>query len=244
VLTLTPYDAWKRSHAIHHATHGSLDDRGTGDIDTLTVREYAALSPFRRFLYRTYRHPIVLFGIGPPLLFMIQHRLPFSMLRGADWRSWASVIGTNAGLLVLGGLVIWLVGWKAFLAVQLPIVAIGSSIGVWLFYIQHQFEDTHWSEGREWNHQTAALHGSSHYDLPPVLRWFSGNIGIHHVHHLASRVPFYRLPDVLRDFPELRDMGRITLRQSLGCVSLVLWDEETRRLVSFRQARAARAAAG
>lgn len=231
VLTLTPYDAWKRAHAIHHATHGSLDDRGTGDIDTLTVREYRALPRWRRFLYRAYRHPVVLFGIGPTLLFVVQHRLPFSMLRGADWRIWASVMGTNAGLLLIGGVMVWLVGWQAFLAVQLPIVVIGSSIGVWLFYIQHQFEDTIWDEKPEWNVHEAALHGSSHYDLPAFLPWLTANIGVHHVHHLYSRIPYYNLPKVLRDFPELADVHRITLWESFKCVKLRLWDETQRRLV-------------
>ncbi|WP_334148355.1 fatty acid desaturase [Hyphomicrobium sp.] len=235
VLTLTPYDAWRRAHATHHATHGSLEDRGTGDIDTLTVREYRALSPWRRFLYRAYRHPIVLFGIGPALLFVVQHRLPFSMLRGADWRIWASVMGTNAGLVLLGGLVVWLVGWEAFLAVQLPIVVVGSSVGVWLFYIQHQFEDTIWDEKPEWNVHEAALHGSSHYDLPGILPWLTAHIGVHHVHHLYSRIPYYNLPKVLRDFPELADVHRITLRESFKCVKLRLWDESRRRLVPLSE---------
>ncbi len=236
VLTLTPYDAWKRTHAIHHATHGNLEDRGTGDIDTLTVREYKALPAWRRMLYRAYRHPIVLFGVGPTLLFVIQHRLPFSMLRGSDWRSWASVLGTNAGLVAIGGLMIWLVGWKAFLAVQLPIVAIASSIGVWLFYIQHQFEDTIWDEKPEWNVHEAALHGSSHYALPGFLPWLTAHIGVHHVHHLYSRIPYYRLPQVLRDFPELANVHRITLWESFKCVKLRLWDENERRLVTLKDA--------
>jgi omega-6 fatty acid desaturase (delta-12 desaturase) len=238
VLTFTPYDAWKRSHAIHHASHGNLDERGTGDIDTLTVREYQALSPFRKLTYRLYRHPIVLFGVGPTLLFVVQHRLPFSMLRGADWKSWASVIGTNIGLVVLGGVMIWLVGWKAFFAVQLPIVAIGSSIGVWLFYIQHQFEDTFWAENPEWNVHEAALHGSSHYDLPGFLPWLTAHIGVHHVHHLYSRIPYYRLPQVLRDFPELANVHRITLWESFKCVKLRLWDEKEGRMVPLDEVRA------
>lgn len=233
VLTLTPYDAWRRSHAIHHASHGSLDDRGVGDIDTLTVSEYRALSPWQRFLYRTYRHPFVLFGIGPTYLFVIQHRLPMKMLRGADWRSLASVIGTNIGLVALVGLLVWLVGWKAFLAVQLPIVAIGSSIGVWLFYIQHQFEETIWDEKPEWNVHEAALHGSSHYDLPGFLPWLTAHIGIHHVHHLYSRIPYYNLPKVLRDYPELANVHRITLWESFKCVKLRLWDESQRRMVTL-----------
>ena len=238
VLTLTPYDAWKRSHAIHHASHGNLDQRGVGDIDTLTVREYRALSPWRRALYRIYRNPVVLFGIGPTLLFVVQHRFPISMLRNADWRSWASVIGTNLALVAFVGLVVWLVGWQAFLAVHLPIVVIGSSIGVWLFYIQHQFEDTFWAENPDWNVHEAALHGSSHYDLPGILPWLTANIGVHHVHHLYSRIPYYRLPQVLSDFPELANVHRITLWESFKCVRLRLWDESQRRLVSFAEARA------
>lgn len=233
VLTLTPYDAWRRAHATHHATHGSLDDRGTGDIDTLTVREYAALSRWQRFLYRLYRHPFVLFGIGPTILFVVQHRLPIKMLRDGDRGTWISVMGTNAALAVLAGGVIWLVGWKAFVAVELPIVAIASSLGVWLFYIQHQFEDTIWAEKPEWNVHEAALHGSSHYDLPGFLPWLTAHIGVHHVHHLYSRIPYYNLPKVLRDFPELADVHRITLWESFKCVKLRLWDEQQRRLVAL-----------
>jgi omega-6 fatty acid desaturase (delta-12 desaturase) len=238
VLTLTPYDAWKRSHAIHHASHGNLDTRGVGDIDTLTVREYRALPPWRRLVYRLYRHPVILFGIGPTLLFVVQHRLPLSLLRGADRLSWASVMGTNLGLVAAGTLLIWLVGWKAFLAVHLPIVVVGSSVGVWLFYIQHQFEDTFWAGNPQWNVHEAALSGSSHYDLPGFLAWLTANIGVHHVHHLYSRIPYYRLPQVLRDFPELADVHRITLWESFKCVKLRLWDENQRRLVSFAEARA------
>ena len=236
VLTLTPYDAWKRSHAMHHASHGNLDARGVGDIDTLTVREYRALSPRQRFTYRLYRNPIVMFGIGPTLLFVVAHRVPVNMLRGADWRSWASVVATNIGLIVVYGALIWLVGWKAFLAVQLPIVAIGSSIGVWLFYIQHQFEDTIWADKGNWNVHEAALHGSSHYDLPGVLPWLTANIGVHHVHHLYSRIPYYNLPKVLRDFPELANVHRITLWESFKCVKLRLWDEAERRMIPLSEA--------
>ncbi|MFA5948744.1 MAG: fatty acid desaturase [Hyphomicrobium sp.] len=238
VLTLTPYDAWKRSHAIHHASSGNLDERGTGDIATLTVREYRALSPMRRFFYRVYRHPIVLFLVGPVLLFVIQHRLPFSMLRDSGWRGWASVVATNAALLIAGCVLSYLIGVKAFVAVQLPIVAIASSVGVWLFYVQHQFEDTFWLRSDEWNVHEAALYGSSHYDLPGFLPWLTAHIGIHHVHHLYSRIPYYRLPQVLRDFPELANVRRITLLESLRCIKLRLWDESQRRLVSFAEARA------
>ncbi len=238
VLTLTPYDYWRRTHAVHHATTGNLDRRGIGDVSTLTVREYRAMSWLGRLRYRLYRHPLVMFGIGPAWLFVCQYRLPFGMMR-AGHLPWTSTLLTNLAVAVPVALLIWLMGLWPFLMVQVPITLIAATIGVWLFYVQHQFDETHWYGGQEWNFHSAALHGSSHYDLPPVLRWFSGNIGIHHVHHLSSKVPFYRLPQVLRDHPGLRDIGRITLVDSLRFVRLVLWDENARRLVSFRDAHAA-----
>lgn len=238
VLTLTPYDYWRRTHAIHHATAGNLDKRGIGDIQTLTLGEYRALSRWRRAQYWLYRHPLVMFGLGPAWLFVCQHRLPLGLMRcGAQ--PWVSVAATNLAIAVPVVLMIWLMGAVPFLLVQLPITLMAATVGVWLFYVQHQFEETHWSEDPDWNFHHAALHGSSNYDLPPVLHWFTGNIGIHHVHHLSSRVPFYRLPQVLKDHPELRDIGRITLLESLRSVRLVLWDENSRRLISFREARAA-----
>lgn len=243
VLTFTPYDYWRRTHAVHHASAGNLDHRGIGDVDTLTVREYQARPWAGRLGYWLYRHPLVMFGLGPAWLFVCQYRLPVGLMR-SGLEPWLSTIITNLCIAGMAALLIWLIGLTSFLLVQGLIILMAATVGVWLFYVQHQFEETHWSEGRQWNQQTAALHGSSHYDLPPLLRWLSGNIGIHHVHHLSSRVPFYRLPEVLRDFPELRDINRITFRQSLGTVKLVLWDEETRRLVSFRQARSVRPAIG
>ncbi len=237
VLTLTPYDYWRRTHAAHHANAGNLDHRGMGDITTLTVEEYRSLSRLGRLRYRLYRHPIIMFGVGPAWLFFLQQRLPFGLMR-AGAAPWVSTMATNLGIALLAGGLIWLCGVVPFLVIHLPIVGLAGAVGIWLFYVQHQFEETHWSEGSDWQFQHAALHGSSHYDLPVVLRWFSGNIGVHHVHHLSSRVPYYRLPEVLRDFPELRGIGRITLLESLRCVKLVLWDENRRRLVSFREARA------
>lgn len=234
VLTLTPYDFWRRTHAIHHASSGNLDQRGIGDIDTLTVREYLALSRWGRLRYRLYRHPIVMFGIGPAYLFILQHRLPVGLMR-RGWQPWLSTMATNAAIAAVIGTLIWFIGIGSFLLVHLPIMLLAASVGVWLFYVQHQFEDTFWAEDRTWNVHTAALHGSSHYDLPAVLRWFSANIGVHHVHHLCSRIPYYRLPDVLREHPELVATGRLTLIESLRCVRLVLWDERRRRLISFRE---------
>ncbi len=236
VLTLTPYDVWRRAHASHHATSGNLDKRGIGDIDTLTVREYRARSRLGRIGYRIYRHPLVMFGLGPAYLFLIQHRLPLgAMLKGR--LPWLSTMLTNAGIIAISLGIILVVGLEAFLLIQLPLILLAASAGVWLFYVQHQFEETHWSRAPEWQHEEAALHGSSYYDLPPLLMWFTGNIGIHHLHHLASRIPFHRLPKVMKDHPELNQIGRLTIWQSLTTVRLTLWDEHKRRMISFRELR-------
>lgn len=236
VITLTPYDFWRRTHGIHHATSGNLDRRGLGDVDTLTVREYLVLSRRRRLAYRLYRNPVVMFGIGPAYLFMLRQRLPFGLMADG-WMPWVSTMATNGAIaLVVAGMT-WWIGIGPFLLIHLPIALLGGAVGVWLFYVQHQFEHTSWSENKDWNFATAALYGSSHYDLPPVLRWFTANIGVHHVHHLCSRIPFYRLPLVLRQRPELADVGRLTLGQSLACVRLVLWDEAAGRLITFGELR-------
>ncbi len=239
VLTMTPYDFWRRSHAIHHATSGNLDRRGIGDIKTMTVREYFARDRLGRLAYRLYRHPAVMFGIGPAYLFLIENRLPLGFMRKGAM-PWLSTMSTNAGILLAAGLLIWGAGLAPFLVVHLPIVVLGATAGVWLFYVQHQFEGTIWERSATWSQPEAALHGSSLYELPPPLDWFSGNIGVHHVHHLSSGIPFYRLPKVLRDHPALGEVGRLSLRDSLRCVRLALWDEDGRRMVSFREARAAR----
>jgi omega-6 fatty acid desaturase (delta-12 desaturase) len=232
VLTLTPYDFWRRTHAFHHASSGNLDHRGIGDIETLTVGEFLTLPRWRQLLYRLYRHPIVMFGLGPAYLFILQYRLPIG-LKSRGWQSWLSTMATNFAIAVLVAALIWLVGFRPFLLVQLPITLLAASIGVWLFYVQHQFEETFWARDDDWNFHEAALHGSSHYDLPSILRWFTANIGMHHVHHLCSRIPYYRLPQVLRDHPQLAAIGRLTLFQSLRCVRMVLWDERGGRLVAF-----------
>ncbi|MHA7775867.1 fatty acid desaturase [Roseibium sp. M-1] len=242
VFTLTPYDYWRRTHAVHHASTGNLNRRGIGDVDTLTVREFRALSPWNRLRYRLYRHPVVMFGLGPAWLFVCQYRLPFGLMR-AGAQPWLSTLLTNLGIALPAALLIWLIGLGPFLVVQIPVTLMAATVGVWLFYIQHQFEDTHWAEQADWNFHHAALHGSSHYDLPRPLRWMTGNIGIHHVHHLAARIPFYRLPEVLRDFPELKDVNRITFQESLKCVKLVLWDESGKRLITFQEERSDRLAA-
>ncbi len=242
VLTLTPYDVWQRSHSIHHATTGNLDHRGTGDIRTLTVREYQALPWHGKMLYRLYRHPLVLFGIGPAHLFLLQHRLPLGYFR-SGWWYWVSAMATNAGIAALVAAIVWFEGSDALFWVHLPIVVLAATIGVWLFYVQHQFEETLWRHDGAWNVHEAGLAGSSFYDLPGVLRWMTANIGMHHVHHLSSRIPFYRLPEVLRDYPELRDVRTITFWESLKCARLKLWDEERERLISFGELPKAPAAA-
>jgi len=237
VLTLTPYHVWRRQHSIHHASSGNLDQRGIGDVTTLTVAEYRARSWGGKLMYRLYRSPLVLFGIGPAYIFLIQNRVPYGLMKsGASY--WISAMGTNAALIAGVATVIWLGGFAAFLLVVLPTWIVAASVGVWLFYVQHQFEDTHWRHADEWQVHDAALAGSSHYDLPAPFRWLSANIGIHHVHHLYSRIPFYRLPDVLRDHPDLVDVNRMTLWQSLCCARLHLWDEGQRKLLSFRRAHA------
>ncbi len=236
VFTLTPHDFWRHAHALHHAGSGNLDHRGIGDVKTKTVAEYRALGWSGRLVYRIYRNPFVLFLIGPAYLFLLRHRLPIGRMR-RGWGPWISTMATNLGILALAAGLIWFTGLGPFLMIHLPIAIIAASIGVWLFYVQHQFEHTSWEPDADWSHPEASLHGSSHYDLPHVLRWFTANIGIHHVHHLSSRIPYYRLREVLRDHPELADVGRLTLLQSLGCVRLVLWDEGRKRLVSFREMR-------
>ena len=236
VVTLTPYDVWRRTHSIHHSHAGDLEFRGIGDVMTLTIEEYHQRTPFGRLLYRAYRHPVVLFGLGPTYLFILQNRLPIGLMKSGK-KYWISAMGTNFATLVILGLIVVFGGFQALFLVFLPTTLIAASIGMWLFYIQHQFEHTHWDEHEDWQVHEAALHGSSHYDLPPILRWFSANIGIHHVHHLYSRIPFYRLSEVLRDHGELAEYGRMTIRESFKCASLNLWDEKSRRLVSFATAR-------
>ncbi len=236
VVTLTPYDVWRRSHAIHHATTGNLDLRGMGDFRTLTVDEYHGLSRRDRLFYRLYRHPLVFLGLGPSYVFLLQNRLPLGFMN-AGWLYWLSALLTNVGIVVFAAIMILSVGVTPFLAVHLPIVILASTIGVWLFYIQHQFDDAHWERQANWDVHDAGFHGSSYYDLPLALQWLTANIGMHHVHHLCSRIPFYRLPEVLRDYPELADVKRITLLESLQYARLQLWDEQHKQLVSLKTLR-------
>jgi len=235
VLTLTPYVFWRRSHAIHHASSGKLDRRGAGDITMLTVREYRALSLIQRFLYRAYRHPVVLFGFGPFYMFIIRNRIP----TGSPFRHrkvWGSILGTNAALATIVILMVLTVGGRAFALAYFPVILLAASIGMWLFYVQHQFEHAYWANGPDWDFHQAALRGSSFYDLPAVLHWLTGYIGFHHIHHVCSKIPNYGLRDCFEENPEFRNIKRLTLRASLKCARLALWDEERQLLVSFRHA--------
>lgn len=237
VITLTPYDVWRRTHSIHHSSAGNLGRRGIGDVHTLTVAEYRAMGPLGRFHYRLYRNPIVLFGLGPSYLFFLQNRLPIGLMAKA--RYWLSAMGTNASILMALAVIFYFGGIMPILLIFVPSTLLAATAGMWLFYVQHQFETTHWEENQNWDLHDAAFHGSSHYILPKPLQWLSANIGIHHVHHLYSRIPFYRLPEVLRDHAPLNEGNKMTVRESLANARLHLWDEKTKRLLSFAQARQA-----
>jgi omega-6 fatty acid desaturase (delta-12 desaturase) len=239
VFTLVPYAYWRRTHAIHHATSGNLDVRGLGDIDTLTVREYLSRSRFKRVLYRLYRHPAVLLLVGPTWQFILKHRLPLDIPRG--WKREAiGVQVTNLGLAAVIAFMWWTLGLDRFLLVQLPITLIAGSIGVYLFYVQHQYEDTYWRYREAWNYFAAGLEGASHLTMPRVLQWCTANIGLHHIHHLASRIPNYQLQRAYDAHAELRQVTRLSLWKSITTLRLTLWDEETRQLVGFRELRSIR----
>jgi omega-6 fatty acid desaturase (delta-12 desaturase) len=239
LMTLTPYTYWRKTHALHHASSGNLEHRGFGDISTITVAEYRARDWWGRLTYRIYRNPIVIFSVGAAIHFLILHRLPFYAPRG--WkRERRSIVLNDVALAAVVVTLGMLLGWKEFLLVQLPITLLACSIGVWLFYVQHQFETTYWEHDRDWTFDEAALEGSSYLALPRLLQWATGNIGLHHIHHLNARIPNYRLQEVMRDHPELKGVSRLTIWRSIRCANLALWDEASRRLVSFRQARGRR----
>ena len=239
VVTYTPYHCWRKQHAAHHATSGDLDRRGRGgEIYTLTVQEYREAGLLKRLGYRLYRNPIVLFILAPFFYFVIQQRSTFGVPRA--WKKErSSVHYTNLAILASIVLVIWLLGWnwQAFLLVQLPIVLISSSAGVWLFYVQHQYEDTYWRHRSDWSYVEAALYGSSYYRLPKILQWFTANIGIHHIHHLDSRIPNYRLQRCMDENPELNCAPTLSLWESIPCAMLKLWDEEGQQMVGFSRSQ-------
>ncbi len=237
VLTFTPYFDWRREHALHHATAGDLDRRGLGDVATMTVEEYRQASVWRRIAYRLYRNPLFLLGVGPLWVFLVKQRFP---RKASGPRERLSVHLTNLALLAVGAILTLTIGFKSLVLVQLPILAIGGAAGLWLFYVQHQFEQVYWARGSQRDFVAAALRGSSFYQLPRVLQWFTGNIGFHHIHHLSPRIPNYLLERCHREQPALQQVHRLTLRSSLRSLRLRLFDEATGRMVSFRAAGASR----
>jgi omega-6 fatty acid desaturase (delta-12 desaturase) len=244
LLTFTPYDFWRRAHNMHHATSGDLDRRSIGGIDTITVREYQAMSKTKQRAYRLYRNPFVLLVFGTPYYTIIGQRLPFNSSFNFydDYKTlsnesiWNSIMLTNLALVAFYGSLAFLIGWGPLLAVYLPIVTITAWLGGWLFYIQHQFEETYWEKNAEWNMHEAALLGSSYYHLPKILQWFTGNIGLHHIHHLCLKIPNYKLQECMDAYPELAEINKLTLWGSLDCLTLKLWDEDQNRLVPFTAA--------
>lgn len=234
VFTLTPYHYWRKSHAIHHANAGNLEHRGIGDIYTMTVQEYLKKSKWERFKYRLYRNPLILFLIIPTFLFAVLYRFP-NFREKALKSVHKSVYWTTFAITLLVALLIWFIGLKEFLMVQVPITFISSSTGTWLFFIQHQFEDTYWDSNEAWDYTQAALEGSSFYKLPKVLQWFTGNIGFHHIHHLSPRIPNYMLEKCHKENPVFQKAKILTLRTSFRSTFLSLWDEQQKKLISFRQ---------
>jgi acyl-lipid omega-6 desaturase (Delta-12 desaturase) len=242
VVLLTPYDYWKRTHAYHHAHSGDLDFRGFGDVDTFTVREYLSWSPWKRLRYRIYRHPLVLFGLAPFYQFIVKHRYPWDIPR--SWtQAWRSVWWTNAALVAVISVMWAAIGLERFLLVQLPVTFIASAVGIWMFYVQHQYEDTYWHWHEDWNYYDASLLGSSYLVLPRPLQWLTANIGVHHVHHMSARIPNYKLQQVHDENPEFHVVTKVRFRDTLRLINLALWDEERRRLIRFRDLRRGRAAA-
>lgn len=238
VMTFTPYYHWRWEHAIHHSTSGDLDRRGTGDVWTLTVQEYLEASRWKKFSYRLARNPFILFIIAPMVLFLGLNRIPKPK---APARERYSVHLTTLAVGAMCAGLIWIFGLQAFLIIQLTILMVAGSAGVWLFYVQHQFEGVYWERSENWDYATAALQGSSFYKLPKILQWFSGNIGFHHIHHLSARIPNYHLEKCHKSEPLFQTVKPITLLESFKSFTFRLWDEHQRRLVGYGHLRTVRA---
>ncbi len=232
IITYTPYYSWRHAHAVHHATSGDLDRRGVGDVWTLTYDEYQKLSLGMKAFYRLYRNPFVIFGIGPFIDFVVLQRFAPGSTAGKK-REQMSVVWTNLALLGIFLGMSFTIGWQAFLAVQLPVIAVASSLGVWLFYVQHQYENTYWERHEKWDFATAALQGSSYYKLPRIMQWFSGNIGFHHIHHLSPRIPNYKLESCHNATPMFQEVDALTLRTSLKSLRVRLWDEDRHKMIGY-----------
>ena len=231
LIVWTPYDWWRHGHAMHHATSGDLDRRGQGDVYTMTVAEYLAAPWWRRLVYRISRNPLVMFTVGPLLLFVVFQRI---YTPGTGRRERNSVLQTDLALLVVVGALVWLVGWQAFVAVELPVLLLGTIAGVWMFYVQHNFDRTYFVRRQDWDYFTAGMNGSSYYKLPRLLQWFTGNIGFHHIHHLSPKIPNYNLPNCYRENPVFQ-VRPVSILISLKSLGYRLWDEQQQRLVGFRE---------
>ncbi|MFS1512876.1 fatty acid desaturase [Chengkuizengella sp. SCS-71B] len=232
VLTLFPYEKWKREHSIHHATNGNLNKRGTGDIWVLTVDEYMKASFWKRLAYRLYRNPLIMFGLGPIYILIILNRFN---AKDAKRKERISTYLTNLFIIVVYTLMCFAIGWKAFLMIQAPILFVSGVLGIWLFYVQHQFEDSYFEDEENWDYVKAAIDGSSYYELPKILQWITGNIGFHHVHHLSSKIPNYNLEKVHKSISELKKATTIKIGTSLKSLRFKLWDERRKTFISFRE---------
>ncbi|KGX86094.1 fatty acid desaturase [Pontibacillus litoralis] len=232
IITMFPFEKWKREHTIHHATSGNLDKRGTGDIWIMTVDEYLAASFIGRLKYRLYRNPLVMFGLGPFLLLFVSNRMNRN---DAKQKERLNTYFTNAAIVVIAALIIWVIGWKAFFIVQAPIMYFSGILGIWLFYVQHQFEDSYFEYEEEWDFVKAAVEGSSYYKLPKLLQWITGNIGFHHVHHLSPRVPNYHLEEAHDTTPPLQHVTTITIKSSLEAIRFRLYDPKNKAFVTFKE---------
>lgn len=231
VLSFTPYHRWHHAHHIHHQTAGNLDKRGIGDVWTLTVKEYQEKSAKQKLFYRIYRNPFIMFLIGAPLMFLINNRFT---RRSFTWKERWSVYSANLGIFILAGTLSYFLGWKTYLLIQIPVMYIAAVSGVYMFYVQHQFEDVHWTHEEQWDFKTVALQGSSFFKLPKILQWFTGNIGFHHIHHLSFKVPNYYLEKCHNESDLFRSVKPLRLFESFKTLRFRLWNEETRKMTGFR----------
>jgi acyl-lipid omega-6 desaturase (Delta-12 desaturase) len=234
ILTFTAFEDWQRTHVIHHSNSGDLDNRGVGDVWTLTVAEYLSAPRATRFAYRVFRNPFVLFSVAPLILFLVIHRFPSP---GAKKREHFSILFTNAAIAALIIVMSFTLGFYNYLLIQFPIILVAASVGMWMFYIQHQYEDVYWSRNDDWDMTRSGLEGSSYYKLPAVLQWIVGNIGLHHIHHVRANIPNYNLQRCHNEIPALQAVTPLTLRKSTQSLWLNLWDEDQQKLVSFRSIR-------
>lgn len=237
LLTFTPYYQWRWEHAVHHATSGNLDKRGMGDVWTMTVQEYLESTRWKRFSYRLARNPMILFFVAPIFLFVLRQRFPSPK---ASQKERESVWWMNFALLIVAVIMSYIFGTFSYFLIQLTIMAIAGSVGVWLFYVQHQFEDVYWERGENWDFMKAGIQGSSFYQLPKVLQWFSGNIGFHHIHHLSPRIPNYNLQRCHEADPIFRDVKPLTFFASFKSLQHRLWDETSKKLVGYRHLKSIR----